>query len=309
MKYIKNIVAVLALAVIVLPIVALADVGAGSWRTSIFDGDSYNNVSTNPPSTTTPEFLGTNTTGDSPSWMWFDPAHFTVTSAKAPGSSSGGFEYKILLHGLSDGDIGSLSDDYVSTSTLASTVATINSSITSAVAGVSGSGGLTLASVMAFMSNQATTSQLVASSTFNGFMSSTSATTMANLKTVATSGSYNDLTSKPSLGIAYEGTTQRTGAFPIFKTGTVSGGTVAFNLTADGTSGGTALCTNGVIQDSVQYVVNDATAAYQMGWAFSNSNKTLTFTANKLTTANILTGILGQGQANGSAVKLTVWCY
>lgn len=108
---------------------------------------------------------------------------------------------------------------------------------------------------------------------------------------------------------AYEGTTQHYGAFAIIKSATVSSGTVAFNLTADGTSGGTALCTNGVIQDSVNVSVNDASAAYQMSWAFSNSNKTLTVTSNKFTTANLLSGILGQAQANGAVVKLQVWCY
>lgn len=108
---------------------------------------------------------------------------------------------------------------------------------------------------------------------------------------------------------AYEGTTNRTGAFPVFKSATVSSGTAVFNLTTDGTSGGTALFPNGVIADSVNTAVSDALASYQMSWAFSNSNKTLTVTANKLTTANILTGILGQSSANGAVVKLNVWGY
>lgn len=129
------------------------------------------------------------------------------------------------------------------------------------------------------------------------------------LAAVATTSSYTDLTNKPTLGISYEGTTLRANSFPIFKSATVSSGTVVFNMTSDGTSGGTALFPNGVIQDSVNLTVNDATAAYQMSWVWSNSNKTLTVTANKLTTANILTGILGQGQANSSVVKLSVWGY
>lgn len=108
---------------------------------------------------------------------------------------------------------------------------------------------------------------------------------------------------------AYDGTTARTGVFPIFKSATVSSGTVAFHLTSDGTSGGSALFPNGPIQDSVQVIVSDALASYQMSWAWSNGNKTLTVTANKLTTANILTGILGQAQANSASVKLTVWGY
>lgn len=118
------------------------------------------------------------------------------------------------------------------------------------------------------------------------------------------------LSTLPSvMSIAYEGTSNRTNSFPIFKTATVSSGVAVFHLTADGTSGGTALFTNGVIQDSVNVTVSDSAASYQMSWAWSNSNKTLTVTANKLTTANILTGVLGQGQANASVVKLAVWGY
>lgn len=125
------------------------------------------------------------------------------------------------------------------------------------------------------------------------------------------SGVYTDLSNKPTIPVvqAYEGTTQRLNAFPIFKSGTVGSGVIAFHLTTDGTSGGTALFPNGVIQDSVNATVNDATASYQMSWAFSNSNKTLTVTANKLTTSNILTGVLGQAQANSTVVKLTIWGY
>lgn len=132
-----------------------------------------------------------------------------------------------------------------------------------------------------------------------------------SLATVATSGSYNDLANKPSIPTvqAYEGTTQRLNSFPIFKSVTVASGVAIFNLTNDGTSTGTALFPNGVITDSVNVTVSDATASYQMSWAFSNSNKTLTVTANKLTTANILTGILGQSSANGAVVKLQAWGY
>lgn len=110
-------------------------------------------------------------------------------------------------------------------------------------------------------------------------------------------------------GIAYEGTTQRTGAFPIFKSATVSSGSAVFHLTDDGLSTGSTLCPNGVVQDSVNAFVSDASASYQMAYAFSNADKTVTVTTNKLTTANILTGVLGQTAGNGSVVKLSVWCY
>lgn len=132
-----------------------------------------------------------------------------------------------------------------------------------------------------------------------------------SLATVATTGAYSDLTGKPTVPTvqAYEGTTQRLNAFYIFKDATVASGVAVFNLTSDGTSGGTALFSSGVIADSVNVTVSDATASYQMSWAWSNSNKTLTVTANKLTTANILTGLLGQAAANGAVVKLQVMGY
>lgn len=119
------------------------------------------------------------------------------------------------------------------------------------------------------------------------------------------SGAYADLTGKPTLGRLVAETTEKIDSFRVVKSTTVASGVAVFHLTADGTSGGTALFTE-AFQDSVRLMVNDATASFQMSWAWSNSNKTLTVTANKLTTANILTGILGQTQANGSVVKLIV---
>lgn len=127
--------------------------------------------------------------------------------------------------------------------------------------------------------------------------------------TIAESKVTNLTTDLAAASAAYEGTTQRTGSFPIFKSVTVGSGVAVFYLTADNTSGWTTLCTNGVIQDSVNVTVSDSTASYQASWAWTNSNKTLTVTTNKLTTANILTGVLGQAAANGSVMKLSVWCY
>lgn len=128
----------------------------------------------------------------------------------------------------------------------------------------------------------------------------------------ASSGAIDFVKNKPTVPgaqQAYEGITLRSGAFPIIKSASVASGVAVFNLTSDGTAGGTALFPNGVIQDSINLWVNDATAAYQMAVAFTNSNKTVTVTANKLTTANILTGILGQASANGAVIKLQVWGY
>lgn len=110
-----------------------------------------------------------------------------------------------------------------------------------------------------------------------------------------------------AIGKAYQGTTAKAGAFPIFKSATVASGVAVFHLTNDGLSTGTALFPNGPFIESVSPIVNDATSSYQMGWALSNSNKTLTVTTNNFTTANILTGLLGQTAANGKVVNLTIW--
>ncbi len=126
------------------------------------------------------------------------------------------------------------------------------------------------------------------------------------LATIATSGAYSDLSGQPVIGKAMVGTTAKTGSFRIYQNATVASGVAVFQLTDNGLSGGNALFANEVFTDSVQVMVSDATASYQMAWAFSNSNKTLTVTANKLTTANILTGLLGQTQANGAVVKLMI---
>lgn len=108
---------------------------------------------------------------------------------------------------------------------------------------------------------------------------------------------------------AYQGITVRNNAFPIFKSAVVSSGFAVFYLTDDGTSTGAALFPNGIITESINTFVSDATASYQMSYALTNSNKTLTVTTNKLGTANILTGILGQVAANGATVRLQVWGY
>lgn len=175
---------------------------------------------------------------------------------------------------------------YASTSTLNSDMSSVWASISALGAPLN---------IAAFMGSNASTSPYIASSTQNGFMSAAMASKLTALNA--------------STSITYEGTTQRVNSFPIFKSATVASGVAVFNLTADGTSGGTALCTNGVIQDSVNAVANDATASYQWSYAFSNSNKTVTITVNKLSTANILTGVLGQSAANGAVVKMSVYCY
>lgn len=113
-----------------------------------------------------------------------------------------------------------------------------------------------------------------------------------------------DLSNRP---IYYLGATQKSNVKVIEKHATVSSGTAVFYLTSDETISGSGLCTN-IYDDSVNLFVNDATASYQMSYVVTNSNKTLTVTANKLGTANILTGILGQVAANTAVVRLQLKC-
>lgn len=121
---------------------------------------------------------------------------------------------------------------------------------------------------------------------------------------------------KPTIPVvqSYENTTQRLNPILINKSSTVAGGAgnAVFNLTADGTSGGTALCPNGVMLNSPNLSVNDATAPYQFGWTWSNSNKTMTVLAQKASGLAVLTfTLLGLPAPvpNGTSVNSTVICY
>lgn len=137
-----------------------------------------------------------------------------------------------------------------------------------------------------------------------------------SLATVATSGSYADLSNKPVIPVvqAYEGVTQRLNPILINKTATVSdsAGHAVYNLTVDGLSTGAALCPNGVMLNSPNLSVNDATAPYQFSWAWTNSNKTLTVLAEKASGLAVLTfTLLGLPAPvpNGTIVNETVICY
>lgn len=113
-----------------------------------------------------------------------------------------------------------------------------------------------------------------------------------------------DLAKKPTV---YFGSTLKSNAVMWTGSATVSSGVAVVYLTTDGTSTGTAVFPNGPNLDSINAFVSDSSASYQMAYALTNSNKTLTITANKLTTANILTGILGQASANSAVIRLTIW--
>lgn len=163
------------------------------------------------------------------------------------------------------------------------------------------------------------TTTATATTSANGLMSSTDKSKLDGVATGATANATNSQLRDRSThtgaqaistitGNAVNGTTAKNGAFSIIKSANVASGNAVFHLTADGLSTGAALCSE-VQQDSVALAVNDAAASYQIGWAFSNLNKTLTAVVNRLGTANILTGVLGQVAApNGTPVKLTVLC-
>lgn len=105
----------------------------------------------------------------------------------------------------------------------------------------------------------------------------------------------------------YDGTTVRNGAALVYKSATVASGVAVYNFTNDGTSTGTALWATGPVTSSVNAIVSDATAGYQLSWAWSNSNKTLTVTANK---TSIALGLFTtQAAANGAVVNVSVTGY
>lgn len=116
-----------------------------------------------------------------------------------------------------------------------------------------------------------------------------------------------------SMGYAYEGTNKRLAIIPYFNSGTVGSGMLAFNMTADGTSGGMAIFPNGIIQSSIQAFCNDNTTPFSYSALLSNSNKTLTLTVNKagssflsLLGLNVLTA---PAAANGSTCNVQVMGY
>lgn len=102
---------------------------------------------------------------------------------------------------------------------------------------------------------------------------------------------------------------------------TVSGGTVVFNITDTGTSGGSAVC-NTFFLESVNLTFNDHTAGYSYGnYIVAGNKKTLTANVTKLGTTsanalinllggviNFLTGFAYNAAPNGTAVYLQLKC-
>jgi len=106
----------------------------------------------------------------------------------------------------------------------------------------------------------------------------------------------------PKVGKIVSGTTAKQDAFPVFKSATVASGVATFHLTNDGLSTGTALFPNGPEKNSVQAQFNDSGNIYTPSFVWSNSDKTVTVTVNKL---NLLA--LGLQAGNGATCFLTVW--
>lgn len=136
-----------------------------------------------------------------------------------------------------------------------------------------------------------------------------------SLSTVAHSGSYSDLSNKPSLMTVYNGYTAVTSPKTFTSSGTVSSGTVIFQLTADGTSTGTALFLSGPITSSLNWFVNSASTLYLANPVWSNSNKTLTLTVNSATSSGVISllglSLLGApvAAANGTVVNISMFGY
>lgn len=135
------------------------------------------------------------------------------------------------------------------------------------------------------------------------------ASTITGLATVATSGSYTDLSNKPALPKTYtlvSGTpTLRSSPVDYMGSANVSSGTIVLYLTTDGTSTGTALFPNGI--DYMKAEVSNSSASFNYGYALTNSNKTLTITVN---TVSVTLGLLSfNSAANGSTVSVLVKGY
>lgn len=85
----------------------------------------------------------------------------------------------------------------------------------------------------------------------------------------------------------------------------VATGVAVVQLTADGTSTGTALFPNGI--DYMKAEISDAGNSYNYGYALTNSNKTLTVTASVI---NVALGLLSfASAANGKTVNILVKGY
>lgn len=133
---------------------------------------------------------------------------------------------------------------------------------------------------------------------------------IAALSTVATTGNYNDLISKPTIPSVtniprlWLNGVQQSNVKEVDTSAVVSGGTAVFYLTDNGLSTGNALFTT-VFQQSLNVLVNDATNQYQFGgYTVSSDKKTLTLTINKI---GLSVGILVfTSAANGVTIYLQI---
>ena len=164
-------------------------------------------------------------------------------------------------------------------------------------------GKASVSSVNSVSSNVSSLSSSV--SAINAALAST--TRQADFNQASTTAA-SFIKNKPTIGKAIDGTTARSNAFPIFKQVTVSSGNAVYHLTDDGTSSGNALCPTGPISDSLQLQPEEGSAPHAFGTpVWSNGNKTVTIPATKVGT---VLGVLALSQsANGSVVRMNVWCY
>lgn len=112
--------------------------------------------------------------------------------------------------------------------------------------------------------------------------------------------------------VYYNGAKQASSKRLTFATTTLTGTAVVY-LTSNGLVGGTALCPNTILHANV--IANDSSNTFGLGWAITNSNKTLTVTANvRSFTSTTVLGISVLGSSaisaapNGTSILVAVDC-
>lgn len=114
-----------------------------------------------------------------------------------------------------------------------------------------------------------------------------------------------------SLPITYAGGVQKLNVKQLTANGTITSGTLVVYMTDDGTITGNALFPNEILYTSI--VTTDPSNVFGLGYVISNSNKTLTITANKQTFSGVTVvgvSVLGSvslsAAPNGTAIGVHV---
>lgn len=274
----KNLIRVLLAGVLVIGGASIASATAYDWHFPVQDDMDSPTTIDLAPSGTDYQFVMNNPSTHQPElWGFTDPSQLTFhTDTKT-----------IDINGLDIMDTGHLTEALADLQTNIDTGdATLNSAITTTNTNLS----TTNSTLSTHISNESTTNSIQNQNILN--LTSSLATTSFIY--------YNNVATTTSRRMVFNGTT--------------SGGTVVFYLTTDGTSSGTPICKNGNI-GHVNVIANDPSNTFGIGWALTNSNKTLTITANvRSFSATTILGIsvLGSSSltaaANGTDISAMVIC-